>query len=879
MPVEFLTAEQEARYGCFTGEPTEAELAQSFYLDARDWDLLGGRRGDHNRLGLAVQLTSARYLDVFPENLTAVPATVVTYLARQLQMEPGDWVERYEQTKMRHLHMAEIRATYGYHDFSEAAATFPLVRFLYARAWLSAERPGALFDAAVIWLKSHRVLLPGITVLERLVARVRDRVAEHVWQQLTGVLSPVHQARLERLVLSPEEGRQTPLDRLRRAPTRHSAPALLQALERLEEIRALGVGNLDLSGIPPSRLKVLANFALTAKAQTLRRMRPDRRAATLLAFARSLELSAHDDALDVLDLLLADLFAKAERVGKQERLRTLGDLDAAALTLAEATARLLSPKWGKARMAAYLSKQHATLEAAVTRVRELARPADTHYEEELLARYTAVRRFLPSVLRTITFAGTPAGRPVLDALAFLAGLEGQTRPTMQEAPLACVPTRWRRYVTPKGGGIDRKAYTLCVVERLQEELHRRNLFVEASGRWADPRARLLSGSAWEAVKPAVCQTLGRSLTPEPDLAAWAHELDAAYRRTAANLPSNTALRIERVPDPKTGRLEEAPVLTPLERLEEPASLRRLQRQVTPRLPQIGLPELVLEIEARTGFAAEFTHVSESRSRIADLPISLCAVLLAEACNLPLNAFVQEGALALQRERLLWVQQNYVRPETISAANARLVTFHQRIPLSQVWGGGEVASVDGLRFVVPVRTLNAGPNPKYFGRGRGITLINYTLNHFFGFNGTVVPGTLRDSLFILEGLLHQDPRLHPTQIMADSAGYSDIVFGLFALLGYRFSPRLADLGEARFWRVDTSADYGPLNGIARHRVNVERIRHHWEDVLRLAGSLQMGTVPASDVVRLLQGGWASDPPWPGSRRGRPDRQILPPPLGD
>ena len=102
-------------------------------------------------------------------------------------------------------------------------------------------------------------------------------------------------------------------------------------------------------------------------------------------------------------------------------------------------------------------------------------------------------------------------------------------------------------------------------------------------------------------------------------------------------------------------------------------------------------------------------------------------------------------------------------------------------------------------------------------------------------------------------MHQDPRLHPIQIMADSAGYSDIVFGLFALLGYRFSPRLADLGKARFWRIDPTADYGPLNGIARQRVHVELIRHHWEDLLRLAGSLQMGTVPANEVVRLLQGG--------------------------
>ena len=33
---------------------------------------------------------------------------------------------------------------------------------------------------------------------------------------------------------------------------------------------------------------------------------------------------------------------------------------------------------------------------------------------------------------------------------------------------------------------------------------------------------------------------------------------------------------------------------------------------------------------------------------------------------------------------------------------------------------DVASADGMRFVVPVRTVHAGPNPKYFGIGRGVT---------------------------------------------------------------------------------------------------------------------------------------------------------------
>jgi len=67
-----------------------------------------------------------------------------------------------------------------------------------------------------------------------------------------------------------------------------------------------------------------------------------------------------------------------------------------------------------------------------------------------------------------------------------------------------------------------------------------------------------------------------------------------------------------------------------------------------------------------------------------------------------------------------VQQNYIRVETILRANARLVAAQSRIALAQAWGGGEVASADGLRFKVPVRTINAGPNARYFHYGEGAT---------------------------------------------------------------------------------------------------------------------------------------------------------------
>lgn len=110
--------------------------------------------------------------------------------------------------------------------------------------------------------------------------------------------------------------------------------------------------------------------------------------------------------------------------------------------------------------------------------------------------------------------------------------------------------------------------------------------------------------------------------------------------------------------------------------------------------------------------------------------------------------------ALRRARLGWVKQNYIRADTLTAANAKLAVAQNSIGLVQVSGGGEVASADGIWFLVAVRTILAGPNPKYFGRERGVTYCNVTSDRYTGLNGVVVPGTMRDSLVLLAVPLEQ-----------------------------------------------------------------------------------------------------------------------------
>jgi TnpA family transposase len=465
--------------------------------------------------------------------------------------------------------------------------------------------------------------------------------------------------------------------------------------------------------------------------------------------------------------------------------------------------------------------------------------------KELFKNYSTIRRVLPKLLSVLHFQSTPSGQHALQAWNFLAESESKSgRNKYMGAPLKGMSTSWEKLIL-KGSNhrIDRCAYTFWTIEQFTEALKRHDIFTDPSERYCDPRAQLLQGAAWESIKSHILRTLGWSSPAKQTLQDLATKLDETYRKAKKNLERNEDVHIE------NNRI----ILSPLEKLEEPRSLKKLRKQVHSLMPHTDLPELILELHQWVPFLDAFTHISEGNSRVKDLSISVCAVLISQACNIGLEPVTQAGIPALEYDRLTWVEQNYFRAETITQANNALVSYHSKMGLAQLFGCGEVASADGLRFVTPDKAVHSGPNPKYFGVGRGVTYYNYTSDQFTGLHGIVIPGTIRDSLRLLELVLEQSTELQPKEIMTDTAGYSDIIFGLFALLGYQFSPRIADIGSSRFWRIDANADYGDLNAISKHKIRTDLIVRYWDDFMRIAGSLQLGTVNPTQLIQALQRG--------------------------
>ena len=310
----------QADYGRFPEHIERDWLGRWCHLSEADLSLARRRTGDVTRLGFAVQLATVRAIGSFLADPAAVPAPVVAALARQLDIDDPGVLVGYGKLAVRWKHTAEIRRRYGYTDFTAEPGHISLLRWLYRQAWSDDLGPTALFRAAHHKMLAERMLLPGEQVLVRTVGSVRERATRRLRSRLARAAPPEVIERLEALLVVPEAKRRSELDRLRRPPFAPTITGLVQALERLADVRALGVGDVDLSGLPPRRVAALARYAEDAWATQLADLAPRRRVATLVAFVHVLSFSARDDVVDIFDVVFGDLQRSATNRG-QRRLR------------------------------------------------------------------------------------------------------------------------------------------------------------------------------------------------------------------------------------------------------------------------------------------------------------------------------------------------------------------------------------------------------------------------------------------------------------------------------------------------------------------------------------------------------------------------------
>jgi TnpA family transposase len=228
---------------------------------------------------------------------------------------------------------------------------------------------------------------------------------------------------------------------------------------------------------------------------------------------------------------------------------------------------------------------------------------------------------------------------------------------------------------------------------------------------------------------------------------------------------------------------------------------------------------------------------------------LLATSLAAATNLG-KTKMADATERYTADRLAWIEDWYLREGTYARALAAVVELQSTIPLVPHWGSGRTSSSDGQAFPIAFKKpVIANVNANY-GRDPVSMIYTHVSDRYAPFHAKAISSTVRDATHVLDGLLHNDPGLPIEEHYTDTSGYTDHIFALCQLLGFRFAPRLRDLADHRLFSFEKPSLYGSLRALIASRIHTATIRQHWDEVARFVTSIRQGSASASLLVGKL-----------------------------
>jgi TnpA family transposase len=816
----------------------EGELIRHYTFSEADLSIIRQHRGASNRLGFAIQLCYMRYPGMTLSVGQQPFLPLLEFVARQLKVSVQSWEDYGQREQTRREHLVELQAAFGFKLFTMIYYR-QVVKNLIELA-LQSDKGMVLAVALVKDLRERKIILPPKATIERAIAEAVTHADRRIYRTLTKSLTVVHRQRLDKLLKLKDDSKITWLSWLRQSPARPNSRHMLEHIERLKVWQALNLPIGLEQDVHQNRLLKIAREGRQMIPDDLAKLEPERRYAVLVAQVLEGTATVTDEIIDLHDRILGRLFNVAKNKHQQQFQDSGKDINE--------KVRLYG-KIGKALVEAKESGDDpfAAIEnvmpwdvfvLSVSEAQKLAQPEEFDFLHRMGEQYPTLRRYAPEFLDILKLQAAPVAKNLLDAISVLRQMNREnTRKVPEEAPTEFIKKRWKKLVLTDDG-IDRRYYELCALAELKNALRSGDIWVKGSRQFRDFDEYLLPMEKFEALK--LVRELPLSINQDCEeylrerLSLLEQQLEKANHLAANNgLPAAiiTASELK---------------ISPLE-TKVPDSAQVLINQAAALLPRIKITELLLEVDEWTAFTSHFTHLKTGDT--AEDKNLLLTTILADAINLGLTK-MSESCPGTTARKLSWLQAWHVRDETYSSALATLVNAQSHNPFAKNWGDGTTSSSDGQRFRAGGKAESSGHvNPKY-GSEPGRMFYTHISDQYSPFSTKVINVGVRDSTYVLDGLLYHESDLRIEEHYTDTAGFTDHVFGLMQLLGFRFAPRIRDLKDTKLYLPKNGQDYPALKPMIGGTLNIKHVREHWDEILRLAASIKEGTVTASLMMGKL-----------------------------
>jgi TnpA family transposase len=554
-----------------------------------------------------------------------------------------------------------------------------------------------------------------------------------------------------------------------------------------------------------------------------------------------LELTATltDEALNMFEHLIGQMFKKSERSHAEQFHSSGKSINEKVRLYARVGQALIEARSSGGDVFAAIDAvlPWPKFELTVAEAQTLAQPEGFDFLALLDERYSSVRKFAPLLLSHFEFHGAPAAAELLQALDLLRDLNASGKRTLPEhVPASFVKPRWQPHVFPPSG-VDRRFYELCALAELRDRLRAGDIWVTGSRQYRDFETYLIPAASFKAM-----QNEPLPLDIDTDLPSYLAECRQRLEDTLTTVASKA--REQTLPDVTLadGKLR----ITPL-RKNTPESAEAFAEKAYALMPQVKITELLAEVDQWTSMGDRFVHLrtqAPPKNRQA-----LLTAVLADGINLGLTRMA-EACHETSWRQLCWTADWHVREECYAQALAGLIDAQHRQPLAAHWGSGTTSSSDAQFFRAGGRGEVGGLVNLHYGQNPGVKFYTHLSDQFGPFYTKVIAAAANEAPHVLDGLLYHQSSLVINEHYTDTGGFSDHVFAMCRLMGFRFAPRIRDLKEKRLYLLPGMTVPSEFASLVAGTVNVRIISDQSSELLRLAMSIKTGTVTASVILRKL-----------------------------
>ncbi|EXL07897.1 Tn3 family transposase [Aquamicrobium defluvii] len=815
----------------------EDSLIRHFTLDPADRLECELRRRPQNKLGFAVQLCTMRQTGRLLWDREQPPVAVINYLADQLGIDARLYDLYARRVQTRFDHSRHLMDYLGLRTASKQDRRAALVAAIEAATNGDSGLPIAA--AIVARFRKRNALLPSLHSIEKIGLGGRAIARRRAEKELIEGIPSDRLASLDGLLeVDPSIG-QTRFHWLRSAPEAPGASNLVGLTERIAFLRTLGIDPKLRVRMSSGRWDQMIREGNATPAWLANDFTASRRHALIVAQVIKLGQKLTDDAVSMFIKLMGRLFSKANNRKKQRHMDCRPET-AKALRMFLDTITALQSANDYGRNALEVLDQKVGWHRILRMKPELESMVEDNEASPLTLageQYATVSKYVGAFLQAFTFQSARRHDPLLAAISMLKRLYAEKRRTLPDrVPVTHLSQTDRKLIF--GEKPDRRLYEIATLVVLRNRLRSADIWVEGSRSFRPIDEHLMPRSTFTRMKEEDRLGLG----VHGDGAQWLAEvrqmLDFNLKRLAHRARSG---KLEGV------RLEAGTLTVTPNAGEVPAAAEELNAEISDMYPMVEVPDLLREVHEWTGFADCFTHV-----RTGDVPRNVSAMLagvLADATNLGPRRMAS-ASKGISAHQIGWMRTFHARSETYRAAQACVTDVHTRHPHSRLWGNGTTASSDGQFFRASDRAAKRGDINLHYGSEPGSKFYSHLSDQYGYFSILPISPTESEAAYVLDGLFDQDTVLDIQEHFTDTGGASDHVFGLFALIGKRFAPRLRNLKDRKFHTFEKGAAYPALSNHIGAPINAALILDHWDDLLHLAASITTRSVVPSTILKKL-----------------------------